>query len=188
MIRFKSSGTIIPSTEVLKNAVVLADIIKQEYIDQESGFPRLVFLARSSWHIGPILLRELNISPSEALNINAERVSSDPSIDIRQRYKLGQLPTKSLVRGKNLLIVDAACRTGETLLYASQQLTKLQPSSIKTAVIYDSAPAIGDQKVCTPDLCAVRDIRLGYITTRWEFEEMFTAEEEPIATESNQPN
>ncbi len=167
----RGSGVVVPISEINKQTIVLASIISKEYAESGLEAPTLAFVAGSASNIIRIMLKTMGISNSNYLHVGIERLHEEARTSLKSRFSDGQLPSKKNIVGKHIAIVDIACWSGDTLNYAKRKIEALGPLSLKTAVVYDSIPANGQERSLEPDFRAVRDPGLGYVTTGWEFED-----------------
>ena len=162
----QGSGQPLPEKLTSNEPTKLAMKIRCGYYIAGLELPTLAFVSRSIWHVGPAIMEELGVDPSNVLNIGVNKVSDDASLPLAERFTHGQLPTQEDVEGKHVLIINGSSRTGETLQHAADLMEGLGASSIKTAVVFDTGRTRSSGY--SPDYRAITDGSFSNIPMPWE--------------------
>lgn len=149
------SGQPLPEKININDPTELAEQIRHGYNIEGLDMPTVAIVSKKGWHAGPMILKALNISPDSALTIDVERVSEDDSIPYEEQFTHGQMPGPMDISGRDVLVIDPACRTTSSLIYASQLITAMFPAGLRTAAIFD----VGEPKNIDflPDYSVVRN-------------------------------
>jgi hypoxanthine phosphoribosyltransferase len=120
---------------VLDKSLELARLIEAHCRKTGEQFDRLLIVPRGGLHPGNILSRELNFSGNDTIYAclgsykGTERKRQDS-------FEYGQMPTDEEVRGKDLLIIDEVCESGNTLAKLSEILESQDAGLVRTAVLH----------------------------------------------------
>ncbi len=91
------------------------------------GLPHLVLLPRTGYEIGPKIARSWGIGATGILHAPLERDGDG--------FRYGQMPTREHVEGKDLLVIDGVCKSGETLSHVVDLLEFAGAGVVKSAVM-----------------------------------------------------
>jgi hypoxanthine phosphoribosyltransferase len=177
MSYMRHSGTLVPERETVKNTLLLGDLIRSKYEEEDLGLPTPVFIARSGLEIAGTLCRHLGIRATGMLVASVDRPHESNSSP--QEFTIGQFPTTSEIADTHLIVVDVVCRSGETLDFVTQRLSTLGAASVKSAVLYDMTPPASQaaEGQYRPDYYLEDNRSLGYAVFHWEWEEMMAERE-----------
>lgn len=152
-----------PGRESIDNMHRLAEQIKADYQEQELPLPTLVGIPRSSYIMLDAISRHWAV---DGVDILHACVKKEEMPDGRTVFRVGQFPAPELVRDKELLVVDAVCKTGKTLGYVRDRLLWLGASGVKTAVLYDKDKG-NEPIVHKPDFCIASGVN-HFTLFEWE--------------------
>jgi hypoxanthine phosphoribosyltransferase len=110
--------------------------IQIEAYCQRTGkqFDYLVVIPRGGYFVANIVARELAFSATDLLHAGIK--SYQPDNTQSATLQIGQMPTREEVTGKDLLIIDEVCDTGETLQFVKNYLLEATAASVQSAVLH----------------------------------------------------
>lgn len=116
-------------------SVELAGIIEQHCRYTGERFDAMLVVPRGGYYPANIVSRELGFSAPHLLHacVGSYQAAS------RQRaggFALGQMPTREQLAGKNILIVEEVCDTGQTLDFLYKFLKENGAQLVRTGVLY----------------------------------------------------
>lgn len=104
---------------------------------QNSGlnFDAILVIPRGSYYPVNIISRDLNFTAERLIHACVTSYVAGTA-SRKTEFQMGQMPDRKYIDGKNILIIDEICDTGETLNFISEWLRKNGAKSIKTAVLH----------------------------------------------------
>lgn len=124
-------------------SVRLAEMIR----DSGEGFDAIVVVPRGSYYPANIIARELGF---EAVDLLHAAVSSYEIAGTgRGELKLGQMPSDAEVAGKNLLIIDDICDSGQMLGFLTERFKQQGAKQVRSGVLHYKPSA--DRDAFKPD-------------------------------------
>lgn len=109
--------------------------IQQHCHETGERFDSIIVIPRGSYYPANIVSRELNFRAIDLLHACIDSYPSGKA-DGAPTLKVGQMPPKELVEGKDLLIVEEVCDTGRTLSYVVDYLRENGAHSVRTGVLH----------------------------------------------------
>ncbi|HWB39012.1 MAG TPA: phosphoribosyltransferase family protein [Candidatus Saccharimonadales bacterium] len=119
---------------VYEESVKLAHLIAKACEQSGEAFDSMIVIARGSYFPVNIISRELGFLATDMLHVSMTSYVSGTTK--QEEFKLGQMPAKSQIRGRNLLIIDEVCDTGRTFEYLTNWLKEQGAALVRTGVIH----------------------------------------------------
>ena len=91
----------------------------------------IVALARGGWFAGRVLCDFLNLNDLISLKIEHYTGTANAGSGPRIRYAVDE----SMIKGKNVLIVDDISDTGKSMIFAMDCISKYGPKEVRTATL-----------------------------------------------------
>ncbi len=120
---------------VYKQSVKLAAQIEAHCRETGEKFDAIIVIPRGSYYPVNIVARELGF---EAVDLIHASIGSYVSTTTTRndKFELGQMPTDAEVAGKNLLIIDEVCETGNTLVFLTDRLKQQGAALLRTGALH----------------------------------------------------
>ena len=115
-------------------SVKLAAMIEAACVKSGERFDGMVVIARGSYYPVNIISRELDFQATDMLHVsmNSYLVGTKQ----QEAFKLGQMPSREQIAGKNLLIIDEVCDSGRTFEFLCKWLTEQGAALVRTGVLH----------------------------------------------------
>lgn len=120
---------------VLELSLKLAARIEVDSRQRGEQFDVMVVVPRGSYYPANIVSRELGFGAVDLLHACISSYEPDSS-ERELSFKLGQMPSAEMVRGKNILIIEEVCDTGYTLDFLIKYLQKAGAGLIRIGVMH----------------------------------------------------
>lgn len=120
---------------VYQKSVQLAKLIKRHCQQTGERFDAMVVVPRGSYYPVNIVSRELGFTATELLHACIESYKSG-STTRQAEFKIGQMPTRGQVAGKNLLIIEEVCDTGHTLKFLEERFKRQGATGLRVGVLH----------------------------------------------------
>lgn len=112
----------------------LAAMIEAACVKSGERFDAMIVIARGSYYPVNIVSRELDFQATDMLHVSMR--SYVVGSKQREEFKLGQMPARSQLDGKNLLIIDEVCDTGRTFEFLTGWLKQQGAALVRTGVLH----------------------------------------------------
>jgi len=119
---------------VCEDSKKLASMIEESCAKNGERFDAILVIARGSYYPVNIVSRELDFQATDMLHVSMR--SYVVGSKKQEEFKLGQMPDKSQIDGKNLLIIDEVCDTGRTFEYLTKWLKDQGAALVRTGVLH----------------------------------------------------
>jgi len=119
---------------VYQKSIDLAHMIEAHCKATGENFDLMLVVPRGGYYPANIVARELGFS-SVAI-IHASVGSYEDQSSQQTDFQLGQMPTREQVTGKNILIIDEVCDTGQTLQFLNHYLKEQGAELVRTGVLH----------------------------------------------------
>ncbi len=132
----KSPDTLRESWEsVYEMSLQLAKRIEADCRARGEQFDALLVIPRGSYYPANIVSRELGF---EAVDLLQACIGSyeTGSTERATKFKLGQMPTEAMIRGKDILIIEEVCDTGHSLTFLADYLHEAGSGLVRTGVLH----------------------------------------------------
>lgn len=121
--------------DVCKQSLQLAEMIEEHHRKTGEQFDVLVVVPRGSYYPANIVSRRLGFSGTDLLHACIGSYEAGA----RQRsesFRLGQMPPKEMVKGKDVLVIEEVCDTGQTLKFLTDWLREAGAGIVRTGVLH----------------------------------------------------
>ncbi|MDQ3123330.1 MAG: hypothetical protein M3Q14_01445 [bacterium] len=113
----------------------LAEVIRSDSSRRGEQFDAMVVIPRGSYYVANIVSRELGFLAPDILHMCM--TSYDNGVTERKEvFQYGQMPSLEEVDGKDLLIIEEVCDSGETIAHASQLLKLAGAGLIRSGALH----------------------------------------------------
>lgn len=121
--------------DVLKQSVALADMIETSCKSSSEQFDIMVVIPRGSYYPANIVSRRLGFSGTDLVHacIGSYEASARQRSD---KFRLGQMPPKEMVKHKDVLVIEEVCDTGQTLKFLTDWLREAGAGTVRTGVLH----------------------------------------------------
>jgi uncharacterized protein len=120
---------------VYEKSVRLAGLIEGHCRETGERFDSVVVVPRGSYYPVNIVARQLGFTATDLLHAGV--TSYAPVGSKRQaEFKLGQMPSSSEVKGKNLLIIEEVCDTGQTLTFLTEHFKEQGAKLVRVGALH----------------------------------------------------
>jgi hypoxanthine phosphoribosyltransferase len=121
--------------DVYKKSLELAALINKDIESVDAYFDYMVVVPRGGYFPANIVSRQLGFDVTRL--VHACVGSYDEGLD-KQREELitGEMPPNEKIKGKNLLVIDEVCDTGETLTFLTDYLKKAGAKNVHCGVLH----------------------------------------------------
>lgn len=113
----------------------LAQTIEAHCVQTGEQFDRMLVVPRGSYYPANIVSRELNFGAVDIIHACLSTYD-DGETERRGDFRYGQMPTPEEVKGKNLLIIEEVCDSGNTLHHLKGLLEFAGAGLIRTGVLH----------------------------------------------------
>ncbi len=114
---------------------LVCDAMQQDILSERIELPtKMLLIPRGSYFVADIATRVMDIGSIDNLFFAAK--SYDDETRKSGRLRIGQAPTRKLIEGENVLIVDEVCETGRTLKAAHRHADRLGASTVVSMVVH----------------------------------------------------
>lgn len=120
---------------VYQMSLDLAAMIDTDCEANGNRFDAILAFPRGSYYPVNIISREFGFAAPEILHACVTSYDAGTTSQ-NQEFRMGQMPTKEQVEGKNLLIIEEVCDTGNTLAHVTSLLQLMGVGLIKTGVLH----------------------------------------------------
>lgn len=115
-------------------SVKLAAMIEAACVKTGERFDAMIVIARGSYYPVNIISRELDFQATDMLHVGMSSYIVGSSQ--QEEFKLGQMPAKAQLAGKNLLIIDEVCDSGRTFEFLTKWLKEQGAALVRTGVLH----------------------------------------------------
>jgi hypoxanthine phosphoribosyltransferase len=141
--------------DVYNQSVELASMIEEQCARTGEQFDVMVVLPRGGYYPANIVARELGFGATDLLHASIGSYD-DASTNRQAEFKLGQMPAAEQVKGKNVLVIDEVCDTGQTLKFLTEHLHAAGAELVRVGVLHykpslSKTDFVPDWKVGTTD-------------------------------------
>lgn len=168
----KSLKVEMPQSEADRLIATAGDTAKEYYQTNGLELPKLVFVPRTGYHIGPIIARSWGLNGGDTF---IAAVSKGDDGD----FHYGQMPPAEQMKGNNVLVIDGVCKSGKTLQHTVDLLT-WAGASVKSLVLMNKPDETSTEYV--PDFVGVSDTSDAFYVFPWEREEHMPTPDEPMVS------
>lgn len=119
--------------DVHQLTVQLGDMIAADCEASGQRFDAMVVVPRGSYYPANILARSFGFN---ATNLLHACISSYDTPGSRNEFRLGQMPAREHIAGKDLLIIEEVCDTGHTLHFLIDYLREQGAASVKVGTLH----------------------------------------------------
>lgn len=120
---------------VYDKSVELAKQIETHCRTTGESFDIMLVVPRGAYYPANIVARELGFDSVHLVHASIGSYKQASS-QRKSEFELGQMPTPEQVRGKNILIIEEVCDTGQTLKYLYDYLHQAGAGLIRTGVLH----------------------------------------------------
>ena len=120
---------------VHEQSLKLAAMIEAHCVDTGERFDAIIVIPRGSYYPVNIVARELGFEAVDLIHASIGSYISGQTTR-KNEFELGQMPTDAEISGKNLLIIDEVCETGNTLAFLTERLKQQGAALIRTGALH----------------------------------------------------
>jgi uncharacterized protein len=120
---------------VYESTLALASTIESHCVETGEYFDKMLLVPRGSYYLGNIVSREMDFGATDILHACLSSYE-DGQTERRGDFEYGQMPTPEEVKGKNLLLIEEVCDSGNTLHHLRGLLDLAGAGLVRTGVLH----------------------------------------------------
>jgi uncharacterized protein len=120
---------------VYEKSVKLAGLIEEHCRRTGESFEYMLVVPRGAYYPANIVARELGFDSVHLLHASIGSYK-DASSERKADFELGQMPESEQVKGRDILIIEEVCDTGQTLEYLYKYLKENGAGRLRTGVLH----------------------------------------------------
>lgn len=118
-----------------ERTILVGEAMQQAVLRGRMVLPtKLLVIPRGSYFMADTITRMMKIGSLDNMMFAAK--SYDDATNTSGTLEIGQQPTRDMIEGESILIVDEVCETGKTLFAAHKMADDLGAAAVTSAVVH----------------------------------------------------